>query len=359
MSDQCTCLISDIKSIDGFGCKKEGQMKKVFGRIMVQAGVAVMAFGILGAPAFAYKDGDNTYEWRYSDGNAYWYENGVKQGVYNSPGNVFYDGIERGREIYDRKSDGWYWLDAVYEGAKAMDKEVFMPYIYQGEDGWSEEEKRMNADSSDAGLGDYVLSCMNNKTGKWVRYDSEGKMFKGWLTIEGSLAELYPEQAGNTYYYDHRTGLMAKGTLTIDGKEYKFDEVTGALLDEDPMLEYREEVLKLVNEERKKNNLSPYKLNTTLCRRADIRAAELVENFSHQRPDGTDCFTVIDDILYWYAGENIAAGYSTPEAVVGGWMGSPGHRANILSSEYTEIGIGVVYDNTGKYRWYWVQLFIG
>src|SRR5919109_1185606 len=58
----------------------------------------------------------------------------------------------------------------------------------------------------------------------------------------------------------------------------------------------------------------------------------------------------------WSAiGENIAAGYPTPEAVVAGWMSSPGHRANILSPNFTEIGIGLAQG--GKYGSYWTQDF--
>ncbi len=79
-------------------------------------------------------------------------------------------------------------------------------------------------------MADCVFDAMINKKGKWVRYDENGRMLKGWVTIEGALADLYPDQAGNTYYYDTRTGLMSKGNVTIDGKECFFDETTGALV---------------------------------------------------------------------------------------------------------------------------------
>ncbi len=55
-------------------------------------------------------------------------------------------------------------------------------------------------------------------------------MLKGWVTIDGALAELYPEQAGNVYYYDTRTGLMAKGEVTIDGVNHCFDAISGNLI---------------------------------------------------------------------------------------------------------------------------------
>ncbi len=166
-------------------------------------------------------------EWNEIGGKFYWYENNVRQGTFDDPQGVLGDGTVRGREIYDPSSNAWYWLDSIYDGAKACGKEVWMPYVYQDEDTWDDEKKRNIAYESDEGMGEFVLNAIRNKTGKWVRYDSEGKMLKGWVTIEGDLAALYPNQAGNTYYYDTRTGLMAKGHVTIGGVEYYFDEITG------------------------------------------------------------------------------------------------------------------------------------
>ena len=164
-------------------------------------------------------------------GKDYWYENGKRQAVSGDPKNLIdikYH-VERGREIYDPATKAWYWLDSVYDGAKAVGKEVWMPYIYQEEDSWSDADKVKLAQESDPGMADCVLPAMRNKDGKWVRYDQDGKMMKGWVTITGKLAELYPDQKGNTYYYDTRTGLMAKGLVTIEGRRCHFDEMTGEL----------------------------------------------------------------------------------------------------------------------------------
>ena len=109
--------------------------------------------------------------WKTVNGKDYWYENGVKQGT-----------TGRGKEIYDPDSDAWYWLDANQGGAKAVSKDV-----YQESSG-----------------------------GKWVRYDANGQMIKGWNTNENG-----------TYYFDPITGAMAKGTTTIDGMTYYFDPATG------------------------------------------------------------------------------------------------------------------------------------
>ena len=114
--------------------------------------------------------------WHSMDGKDYWYEAGKRQGY--DPNNAAY----RGKEIYDPASDAWYWLDNVQQGAKAVSKDV-----YQESSG-----------------------------GKWVRYDANGQMIKGWNTDENG-----------TYYFDPVTGAMAKGTTTIDGMTYYFDPATG------------------------------------------------------------------------------------------------------------------------------------
>ena len=114
--------------------------------------------------------------WKHINGKDYWYEGGKRQGY--DPNNAAY----RGKEIYDPASNGWYWLDNVQQGAKAVSKDV-----YQESSG-----------------------------GKWVRYDANGQMIKGWNTNENG-----------TYYFDPVTGAMAKGTTTIDGMTYYFDPATG------------------------------------------------------------------------------------------------------------------------------------
>lgn len=166
--------------------------------------------------------------WKTENGINYWYENGIKQGTYNDKNGVIGDGTIRGREIYDPESNGWYWLDACFDGAKAVNKEVWMPYIYQNENNWSNEEIEANASNS-GNMASQVAQAINDKSGKWVRYDNEGKMVKGWYTVEGEDANIYPSQAGNTYYYDETTGLMAKGAIVIDNETYEFNSLTGAL----------------------------------------------------------------------------------------------------------------------------------
>ena len=123
--------------------------------------------------------------WVEENGKKYWYENGVKQGTEG-----------RGKEIYDPDSDAWYWLDAVQGGAMTVSKDVYQ-----------ESAAGQWADKPDG-------------TGKWVRYDENGHMVKGWQTTDKG-----------TYYFDLITGAMAKGTGDIDGVPCAFDEYTGIALD--------------------------------------------------------------------------------------------------------------------------------
>ena len=115
------------------------------------------------------------------------------------------------------------------------------------------------------------------------------------------------------------------------------------------------QVFSLVNSEREKYGLSPLTYDSVLQGAADIRAVEIKSLFSHTRPNGLSCFTVLDEVGYSYrkAGENIAYGQRTAEEVMTAWMNSEGHRANILG-DYDYIGIGV-YESGGTI--YWSQFF--
>jgi len=123
-------------------------------------------------------------------------------------------------------------------------------------------------------------------------------------------------------------------------------------------LSYEEQVVALVNEERAKAGLPALTIDATLQEAALARAKETVTLFSHTRPNGTSCFTILQEygISYRYAGENIAYGQRSPEEVVNAWMNSEGHRANIMSANFTTIGIG--YYQTANGTKYWSQLFI-
>ena len=123
--------------------------------------------------------------------------------------------------------------------------------------------------------------------------------------------------------------------------------------------DYRAQVVALMNQERANAGIGGISQNAALDAAAQIRAQEIVSTFSHSRPNGTSCFTVLDEsgIVYMAAGENIAAGYGTPAEVMTGWMNSEGHRANILNGSFGQVGIGYYTDPNTPYGTYWVQIF--
>ena len=121
---------------------------------------------------------------------------------------------------------------------------------------------------------------------------------------------------------------------------------------------YEQEVIRLVNEIRAENGLKALTYDWELSRVARYKSQDMKDNgyFSHTSPVYGTPFQMIKNfgISYRSAGENIAKGYSTPQAVVNGWMNSSGHRANILNANYTHIGVGYVASGN-----YWTQMFIG
>jgi uncharacterized protein YkwD len=105
--------------------------------------------------------------------------------------------------------------------------------------------------------------------------------------------------------------------------------------------------------------VAPLTLNDKLNKAANVHATDMATKnfFSHTGSDGSQPWTrITQQGYYWsYAGENIAAGYSTTSAVVQGWINSPGHCANIMNPNFTNLGVG--YATGGSYRYYWVADF--
>ncbi|HEY3079775.1 MAG TPA: CAP domain-containing protein [Chloroflexota bacterium] len=122
----------------------------------------------------------------------------------------------------------------------------------------------------------------------------------------------------------------------------------------------RARVVELVNGERARNGLAPLWENAALTSAAEAYAATMAsaDFFSHTGLDGSTLVSRAEAAGYvgWtWLGENIAAGQSTPEQVFQAWMDSPGHRANILSPNAREIGIGHGYNAVARYRHYWTM----
>ena len=121
---------------------------------------------------------------------------------------------------------------------------------------------------------------------------------------------------------------------------------------------YEAEVIRLVNNIRQQNGLKPLSANWELSRIARYKSQDMLDKgyFSHTSPTYGSPFQMMTafGLSYRTAGENIAKGYASPQAVVNGWMNSSGHRANILNASYQQIGVGYVARGH-----HWTQMFIG
>ena len=116
------------------------------------------------------------------------------------------------------------------------------------------------------------------------------------------------------------------------------------------------EVVRLTNSARSQNGYAALVEDGALSDAAAVRAREIARSFSHTRPSGASFSSALSEsgVTYLRAGENIASGQKSASEVVNAWMNSPGHRANILNSNYSRIGSASVnIDGT----LYWVQLF--
>lgn len=225
------------------------------------------------------------------------------------------------------------------------------------------------------GNNEYVTDTWRNIDNKWYSFSSSGIMRTGW----------FKDRDSNWYYLDTASGYMRTGWVLADGSWYYLDAARGGAMasnttvegkysvdasgrwvsnssseaNNDFISDYEREVVRLVNIERNNRGLSSLTISDKLSKAADVRAVELVDKFSHERPNGTKPWTAADEAGYKYStiAENIAAGYSSPQEVVDGWMNSDGHRKNILNSRFTQIGVGCFEKADSEYRIHWVQLF--
>jgi uncharacterized protein YkwD len=125
----------------------------------------------------------------------------------------------------------------------------------------------------------------------------------------------------------------------------------------DSALQFKSEVVRLVNIEREKAGVAVLTTLDALYPPADVRAKESATQFKHTRLDGSRCFTIFAEygLKYRAAGENLAYGFATPADVVTAWMNSPSHRQNILDPDFSYIGIGYFVKENGSI--YVSQLF--
>jgi len=194
----------------------------------------------------------------------------------------------------------------------------------------------------------------------------------GILVITGISSKVYAEnlnytvKAGDTLWQictKHEVGVSE--VLSVNPEITKVSQIKPSQIIKIPNLAevkaLEKEVITLVNLERAKQGLAPVELNWQLSRVARYKSEDMRDKnyFSHTSPTYGSPFEMMKSfgVDYMAAGENIAMGQPTAVSVMNAWMSSTGHKANILSGNFTEIGVGVARDESGTI--YWTQQFIG
>ncbi|UQZ82942.1 Cysteine-rich secretory protein family protein [Paenibacillus konkukensis] len=233
------------------------------------------------------------------------------------------------------------------------------------------------------GSGIDLNSLLNGQQGNWQVFkpgsNSNGNMWAGmwkqvpaqttnpgWGCDNGSTGNGAGTVDNGTDTSDNGTGTVDNGTDTSDNGSGTADTGTGTTNNNgsagsdqgtanSSQSDYAAQVINLVNQERAKAGLSALTEDSSLSNMALVKAKDMYTNnyFDHNSPTYGSPFDMMKQfgISYSYAGENIAKGQRDPQEVMNSWMNSQGHRENILSPNYTKIGVAY-------YNGEWVQEFI-
>lgn len=185
------------------------------------------------------------------------------------------------------------------------------------------------------------------------------------LNVEAATAQYHTVVYGDTLWkiavkYQVGCSELINMNTQLNNPDLIYLGMKIAIPAQAPGRAFEQEVIRLVNEERAKAGLKPLTENWELSRVARFKSEDMATKkyFSHTSPTYGSPFTMMKNfgIRYSYAGENIAYGQKSAAEVMKGWMNSPGHRQNILNSNYTQIGVGYVQNSNGTP--YWTQMFI-
>lgn len=212
-------------------------------------------------------------------------------------------------------------------------------------------------------------------SGKWYYMNIDGTMATGWITSGGAwyylnasgsmesskwIGDYYVDQSGKMltdtwvdgYYIDESGKCVYDKWYSIHIGNGQYTWVYGHFDDN-----YANQVIQQVNVYRVANGKGELEVHDALKNAAYIRGVEITHTWSHTRPDGSSCFTAIEED-FWSKGENVAMGQTTPTDVMTAWKNSPGHNENMLEDHYTYIGVSCFRAKIGNsYRNYWVQVF--
>lgn len=217
------------------------------------------------------------------------------------------------------------------------------------------------------GDGSYTKSDWEEIGGKWYYFDASGWMLADqWIGdyYVGADGAMATDQWIDELYYVDSTGKWDPNktcqdqVYTIDLGDGRTTTVEGHY---DPA--FAAQVVTLLNQYRQANGLNALETVDVMTTAANTRSYEIVYYFDHTRPNGSSCFTLLQNKGYWGMGENIAAGFTTPEQVMEGWKNSAGHNANMLGASYKYVGVGVFaqkrtgFNGKVSYYYHWVQMF--
>lgn len=182
----------------------------------------------------------------------------------------------------------------------------------------------------------------------------------GCVTLPVKAADMEIGEAFTTIP-EEEVQAFSEAVMPEDLEGFSSELIEAYDAEEFSLNEYELGVLYLTNKIRMANGIAPLSMQAGLQKAADIREPELWVKFAHERPNGTECFTALDEcgVSYGTAGENIAAGQLNPQMVITSWWNSDGHRENMLTPGFSHLGVGYTYKEDSEYGHYWVQMFTG
>lgn len=190
-------------------------------------------------------------------------------------------------------------------------------------------------------------------TATYTRVDDNVHKVTGKCTVCGTKTTQTETHSWGSWKYD------TYPTSTAQGVKYRVcsgcgtEQVTYVPPTSVNTASFPQKMFELINAERTKRGLTPFKYYSEAQSGANTRAQELMVYFSHNRPNGSKWWTItsFDKSICQAGAENIARGYGSPEDVMVAFMAANDNRTNILSTKYTHVVIGY-------YEGAWVQIFV-
>ncbi|MGN0343001.1 MAG: CAP domain-containing protein [Roseburia sp.] len=362
--------------------------KKGYFKGRIAAGLAVCVFALSANPVVAeaaqwnqdnigwwYQQDDGSFpvnQWRQIDGQWYYFKSDgyMATGWLWDGSNWYYMGNDGAMRTGWQNIDGTYYY--LYEdGHMASDTYIGGYYVdsngawvsNSGSGTWIQDGKRWWYRHSD---GSYTVNNWEQIDGKWYCFD-----LAGWMLSDQWIGDYYVGEDGamvtddwiDGLYYLDSTGKWDPNKTCPDRLyTIQSQKVLGHFVPA-----YEAQMVTLINQYRQENGVGTLDTSSEMTNAANTRSYEITYWFSHIRPNGTFVDSLMYDQKYRTMGENVARGYETPEAALEEWKNSEENNANLLSTKYSKVGVGVFAERriTGLgssdyyYYYYWVVVFYG